>query len=271
MQGIIWAAVLVGGLGLLFGIVLSVASRVFAVERDPRRDEVREALPGANCGGCGYAGCDAYANAIASGSAAINLCPVGGAALAKRLSEIMGVTAGESTRMVAVVACQGSREYAKDRTEYDGIQDCRSAQLVSGGFKACEYGCLGLGTCERACQFDAIHILDDGIAHVSSDKCTGCKACVTACPRGIIRMTRADQQPQVLCNSLDKGKAVREACSIGCIACMRCQKTCRFDAIHVINNLAVIDEQKCTHCMECVAVCPTNCIHIDQRAVSIAS
>lgn len=269
---VLWSGALMGGLGLVFGLVLSAASRIFAIERDERWDEVREALPGANCGMCGFTGCDNYATAIIEG-AAVNRCPVGGASVQQRLGEIMNVGGGAAAmrKRIAIVACQGTSAVAKDRMAYEGIQDCVSAQLIGGGFKSCEYGCLGLGTCVKACQFDAIHINSEGIAQVDEEKCKSCNACVVACPRNVIRMTYADQTPQVLCNSLDKGKDVRTACAVGCIACMRCQKTCEFDAIHVVNNLAVIDEDKCTHCMKCVEVCPVKCIKLTGEAIGLVS
>jgi len=248
-----------GGLGLIFGSGLAVASKVFAVEVDPKVEQIKEALPGANCGACGYPGCDAFANGVAAGEAPANGCPVGGASSAEKIGEIMGVSAGASEKKVARVLCQGTDCNAKDKFEYTGIKDCKAAAMVQGGGKSCQFGCLGLGTCIDVCNFDAIHI-EDGIAKIDPEKCTGCGACVDTCPKVVIEMVPYSQEVIVDCKSKEFGKPVKEKCSTGCIGCSLCAKACPFDAIEMDGKLAKIDYDKCKNCMVCVAKCPTGAI-----------
>lgn len=264
---ILMPALVLGALGLLFGAGLAVASKKFAVEVNPAAEQIRESLPGANCGGCGFAGCDAYAAAVAEGRAPVNGCPVGGAKVAQVISQVMGVEVEETERMVARVACQGTFDKAKKKYLYEGLADCNAAALVSGGDKACKYGCLGLGSCVKACPFDAIHIGEGGIAQVDEEKCVACGNCVAACPKDIIQLIPASKLTMVACRAIEKGRAVRENCVIGCIACGKCEKNCKFDAIHIENNLPVIDYAKCTSCMVCREVCPTHAIsaNIEKR------
>ena len=260
MTEILYPILSLGGLGLLFGLVLGYASKKFAVPVDPKVPLIKECLPGANCGGCGYAGCDAYAEAVASGAAAPNCCPIGGAAVATKIGEVMGVTVDTSEPKVAYVKCQGTCNVAKDRYEYYGLTDCQQAMNVPGaGAKSCEYGCLGYGTCVKACQFDAIDIVD-GIAKINPDKCVACGACVTACPKTIIEMAPKKQKVFVTCNSKAKGVDVKGACSVGCIACTLCVKACPKEAITMVNNLSVIDYDKCIQCGLCEKKCPTKAI-----------
>lgn len=256
---LVWPVVTLGGLAIFFGIVLAYASKKFAVEIDPKVEQIRFLLPGANCGACGYAGCDALAESIANGSAVINACPVGGAKLSQSIAEIMGVTAIDSERMIARVICNGNKDNAKEKYIYQGIEDCKAAEMLAGGSKGCKYGCMGLGTCEKVCPFDAIHVIN-GVAVVDEEKCTACKKCIEACPKNIITLVPTSKKVRVLCKNTDKGKAVMSVCKVGCIGCQRCVKACKFDAISVSNNLAEIDYDKCTNCMECVKVCPTNSI-----------
>ena len=260
INNIIWPVIVLGGIAVFFGIVLAYASKKFAVEVDPRVTEVREVLPGANCGGCGYAGCDALAEAIARGDAAITACPVGGAELAAKLSVIMGVEAGSMEREVARVICSGDKNNAKEKYEYQGIEDCKAAEMLAGGSKSCRYGCTGLGTCVRECPFDAIHIVN-GVAVVDEEKCTACKKCIAVCPKGIIELVPVSNKVRVLCKNLDKGKSTMDVCKVGCIACQKCVKACKFDAIKVENNVAKIDYSKCVNCMMCAEVCPTKTIY----------
>ena len=188
MSGIIIAMLVVGGVGLFIGLFLGVAAIKFKVQVDEKEVAVLEALPGNNCGGCGYAGCSGLAAAIAKGDAAVNQCPVGGEAVAEKISEIMGVEAGESRRMAAFVACQGDCDKAKVDYEYTGIEDCRMLSFVpNGGPKTCNYGCLGYGSCVRACPFDAIHVVK-GVAVVDKEKCKACGKCVEACPKKLISL-----------------------------------------------------------------------------------
>lgn len=260
MNGILLSALSLGGMGLIFGAGLAYASQKFAVEIDPKAIAIREVLPGANCGGCGHPGCDGFANAVASGNAPADGCPVGGAECAEKVAAIMGLVVEGSTKMVAHVICKGTKENAKEKYEYIGIQECKAANIVNGGSKSCAYGCLGLGTCVDVCPFDAIFINEDKIAEVIPDKCTACGKCIEACPKDVITLVPYGQEVIVDCNNKEMGKSVKLSCSVGCIACKICEKNCPFDAIHVSDNLAVIDYEKCTECMICVEKCPTNAI-----------
>lgn len=241
----------------MFGAVLAIASRIFAVKTDERLPQLLDALPGANCGGCGFAGCQAYAQAVLAGQAAIGLCAAGGSAAAQRMSEVMGVQATTQARRVAMVKCRGQHA-AKGR--YVGLADCRAAMLVGGdGPSACPNGCLGFGTCTTVCKFDAIHIVD-GVARVDAEKCTGCMQCVQACPRSVIAPVTYHSDIVIACSNHQRGAYTRQVCNLGCVGCHLCEKQCDFDAIHVVRNLAVIDYTKCVSCGRCAAVCPRNLI-----------
>lgn len=252
-----------GVIAFLFGTGLALASKYFAVEQDSRQGYIREALPGANCGACGYAGCDAFAEAVAKGKAPVDGCPVGAGTVAQKVAEIMGVNTEVTARKVAKVLCQGDCEQTTEKFKYIGIDDCVAAANIMEGSKKCSYGCLGLGTCEKVCPFDAIHVNDKGIAIVDKEKCTACNMCVVACPKNIIELVPYSSEVQVTCMSYDKGKNVRLNCKVGCIACKICEKACNYDAIHVEDNLAKIDYNKCTNCMICADKCPTNAIYAD--------
>ncbi|MBS4537182.1 Fe-S cluster domain-containing protein [Clostridium sp. D2Q-11] len=262
IESILLPVVSLGGLGLIFGSGLAVASRVFAVEVDPKVEKIRSALPGANCGACGYPGCDAFANGVVLGEAPANGCPVGGADTAERIGEIMGSEVGAVERKVARVICNGTTCNATEKFEYNGIKDCKAAALVQGGSKSCQYGCLGLGTCYDVCPFDAITI-EDGIAHVDPDKCTACGNCLDACPKNVIEWAPYEQKVVVDCNSKEFGKDVKVKCTTGCIGCQICVKACPFDAMEFEDKLAKINYDKCTNCMVCAEKCPTNAIWAD--------
>ncbi len=260
VSNILFPILSIGGLGVVFGAGLGIAGEVFKVEEDPKLGEILEVLPGANCGGCGFPGCGGLAAAIASGNAPVNGCPVGGAAVAEKVAAIMGVEASSGAPVAAFVKCGGTCEKAKDKYEYFGIEDCNMAvQLAAGGSRSCSYACLGLGSCKKACAFDAIEI-QDGIAVVDKDKCVACGQCVSACPKHIIELLPAKNKIKVKCSSKDIGKNVMQVCSVGCIACKICEKNCPFDAIHVIDNLAVIDYDKCKACGICANKCPKGTI-----------
>lgn len=262
MSAILNAVLVIGVMGLLLGAGLAAASKVFAVEKDPRIDEVKEVLPGANCGGCGLPGCDAMAEAIVTGKSPVNGCPVGGAAVAAKVAAIMGMEAGETERQVAFVSCKGCKEDCTYKYEYYGEKDCQEAMVAMGGDKTCEYGCLGYGSCVKACKFDAIHINEKGLAEVDPDKCTSCGACIAVCPKNVIRLVPESGKVFVSCNSHDKGKEVKVNCKVGCIACGICVKNCPFEAITIEEgtNLPKIDYSKCRSCMICVEKCPQKSI-----------
>ena len=259
-QAIIFAIVSIGGLGIIFGAILGFASKIFAVDEDPRVGMVQECLPGANCGGCGYPGCGGLAAAIVAGKAPVNACAPGGAKAAAAIAEVMGVVAEETEPMVAFVKCGGTCDKAQNKYEYDGIDDCiMASQLAGASSKACAYGCMGLGSCVKACKFDAIKI-ENGVAVVNPDLCVACGKCVSTCPKKIIDLVPKKKKVKVQCSSKDMGKAVMSVCSAGCIGCKICEKTCKFDAIHVIDNIAVIDYDKCKNCGMCANKCPKKVI-----------
>lgn len=259
VTGIIIAACVVGGTGIIIGLLLGFAGKAFEVETDEKEIAIRENLPGNNCGGCGYAGCDALAKAIAGGEAEANACPVGGAEVAEKIAAIIGSEV-EVTKKVAFVKCSGDCEKSKDRFVYYGNNDCNQAALsTGGGQKACTYGCLGFGSCVKVCEFDAIHI-ENGIAVVDIEKCVACGKCIKECPKKLIELVPYEQKQKVACNSNEFGKDVKAVCQAGCIGCKLCEKNCEFDAIKVENNLAHIDYDKCTNCGKCKEKCPVKVI-----------
>ncbi len=260
IMGIIIAAAVVGAVGLVIGVLLGVASEKFKVEVDEKEILVRNELPGNNCGGWGYPGCDGLAKAIAAGEAAVDACPVGGAPVGAKIAAIMGVEAGGAEKQVAFVKCKGTCDKTNMQYRYYGIDDCRKVSVVPGaGEKACAYGCMGYGTCVKACQFDAIHIVD-GVAVVDKEKCVACGKCVAACPNHLIELVPYKAEHLVQCSSHDKGKDVKAKCENGCIGCTLCTKQCEVGAIHMENNLAVIDYSLCTNCGKCAAKCPAKVI-----------
>jgi Na+-translocating ferredoxin:NAD+ oxidoreductase RNF subunit RnfB len=264
LQGVGIATAIVAGVGLFIGLFLGFAAKTFAVEQDERELKVRELLPGANCGGCGYPGCDGLASAIAKGEAPANACPVANKEAHKLIAEVMGTTAEETEKKVAFVKCAGTCDKTQVKYEYYGVQDCKKAALVPGkGNKKCSYGCMGFGSCVKVCAFDAIHMVN-GIAVVDKEKCTACTKCTAECPNKLIEMVPAKARHLVACSSPEKGKDVKAACSAGCIGCKLCVKACEFDAITVENNLAYIDYSKCTNCGKCAVVCPVKVIHVQQ-------
>ena len=260
---------ILGGLGLVFGLVLGAASKLFHVETDPRLDALNEALPGANCGGCGYAGCGGYAEAVLNGEAAIGKCASGGDECAQAMAEIMGVQAGAVTRKVALVRCSGDRFYdnqgnmvagSKLKAKYEGFKDCMAASKVGGsGPLSCKYGCLGFGSCVKACKYGAIKVIKN-VAHVDESLCVGCMACAAACPRDLIVPVEPGKNVLIACASMAKGAVTTRSCTAGCIGCGLCKKICPEDAITVTGNLAVIDYSKCTNCGLCATVCPKKLI-----------
>ena len=255
------AAIVVTVIGIICAVMLSVASKVMAVKVDERIPLVRECLPGANCGGCGFPGCDGYAAALVNDEdTPLTLCAPGGAGAAAAIGKVLGKDAGEMVKKYAFVNCLGDCDATGNKMQYMGIETCVGAKTLFGGSGKCTFGCLGLGDCTRACPSDAIHIGKKGIARVDFRVCTGCGACANVCPNHIISILPAAIQVQISCSSHERGPAVKAKCSAGCIGCSLCSKKCPEGAIHMDNNLAVIDYEKCTGCGTCASVCPSKCI-----------
>lgn len=244
---------IVGAIGLIAGVGLSVASKLMAVPVDEKQEKVREALPGANCGACGYSGCDGYAAAVAAGEAEPNKCTPGGEATAKNLAEILGVEV-VTDKKVAFIACQGDCDITKTKYDYTGLKSCAAASLIYGGPLECKFGCIGFGDCAAACPFGAITV-ENGKATVCKELCIGCGICVKTCPKGLISLIAAQHKTLVLCSNKQKGAAVVKACGVSCIACGMCERACEKGAIKIIDNLPVIDGELCDNCGKCIAAC----------------
>lgn len=247
------------GFGAVAGILLVIASKFLHVEADETASQILDALPGANCGGCGYSGCEGYANAVASGNAPKNLCKPGGADCLKKISEILGEETGDFVREIAYVHCNGNCNATEDKYEYIGTQSCAAVEKFYNGKGKCIYGCAGLGDCVAVCDFGAINIVN-GVAKVTPAKCTACGKCIAACPNRMISLRRETEKVLLQCNSKDTGKVTRQACKNGCIGCRICEKKCPEGAITVSENRAVIDYNKCTSCGTCVDACPQKCL-----------
>lgn len=254
------AAILcLGGIGLIASATLGLAAKKFAVEVDPREAAILEALPGANCGACGEPGCSSYAKGVAEGTLAPTLCTPGGSDTIQAIADILGIEAVATTPQVAVVLCQGDNSKATQKYHYLGLEDCTAAQKLADGPKTCPGGCLGLGSCVRACPFDAIEMTSQGLAVINRDKCTGCGKCVAVCPRNVIKMVPKEATTHVLCNSHDKGAAVRKYCQIGCIGCNICKKTVP-EAYQIENFLARVDYEHYQDATQAIEKCPMKCI-----------
>lgn len=263
MTSIITAVVVVAVIGAIAGLGLAIASKVFAVPVDEKAEQIRECLPGANCGACGFSGCDGYAQALSDGETTDTaLCNPGGSEVSAQIAEITGLAAGEVKPMAAVVLCQGHNNNASTKLEYQGVQSCKMAAQLFGGPKDCIYGCVGMGDCVEACPYDAIQLCD-GVARINPLLCRACKMCVASCPKGIIKlMPLHEAKAAVLCNNHDKGVLTMKECKAGCIGCMKCVKVCQFDAVKVVNYCAEVDFDKCVGCGACHSACPKGAIDI---------
>lgn len=260
ITGIFIAAFIVGVVGVLVGLFLGVAGIKFKVDIDEKEEKVNAALPGNNCGGCGYAGCSGLAAAIVKGEAAVNACPVGGEAVGIKIAQIMGVEAKAQEKMVAFVHCQGNCDYAGTDYDYYGIEDCRMLSFVpNGGPKSCNHGCLGFGTCAQVCPFDAIHVMN-GVAVVDKEKCKACGKCLDICPKKLITLIPYKAKQVVACSSSDKGPVTMKSCKVGCIGCGICVKACPMEAISVSEFHAEINQVKCNGCGTCAEKCPKKAI-----------
>lgn len=259
MNTILITTLVITVIGIVVGFGLVATGKKFYVEVDERETAVRAALPGNNCGACGFAGCDAMAAAIVKGEAPVNGCPVGNEPVANEIGKIMGVQADEVIRGVAFVRCKGTCQATSNQANYVGVGDCRNAQFNGIRFTSCDYGCLGLGSCVKVCPEQAISIRD-GVAVVDPFRCVGCGLCAKACPRGLIELVPENRHIAVQCRNEDKGPLVRKVCSAGCIGCMLCTKLCPTGAITVTNNVAHIDYEQCVECGKCAEKCPAKVI-----------
>ncbi len=268
MSPILLAVIIVAVIGLIAGLGLSIASKVFAVPVDEKAEQIRECLPGANCGACGYSGCDGYAAALSKGETTDTaLCAPGGNDVSKQIGEITGLAAGEVKPSAAVVLCQGHNVNAATKLEYQGVYSCKMANQIFGGPKECIYGCIGYGDCVQVCQYDAISICD-GIARINPILCRACKMCVNTCPKGLIEMMPLHEiKAAVLCKNHDKGALTRKECTAGCIGCMKCAKACESGAITIDKFCAKVDYDKCTGCGKCHEVCPVGSIDLVDLAI----
>jgi len=262
---IVYTVLILSIIGTLSAIILYFVAQKFKVFEDPRIDEIEATLPGANCGGCGFAGCRAFADAcVSKGEMAELFCPVGGNDTMGSVADILGIAAVKKDPKVAVLKCNGTCEFRPKTNIFDGAVSCAVASSLYSGDTGCQYGCLGCGDCVVACDFDAIHMNPlTGLPEVVDDKCVSCGACVKACPKKLIELRKKapkDRKIYVACRNEDKGAIARKACSVACIGCSKCEKECKYDAITMANNLAFIDADKCKLCRKCVSVCPTNSI-----------
>ncbi len=260
MSAILIPILIVAGVGLIAGVGLAIASALMAVPVNETEQAVADALPGANCGACGYSGCSGYAAALAAGEAANGLCAPGGAKTAQEISSILGIEAAEMERKVAVVHCLGTYDNTSDKLEYQGVNSCAAAMQLYGGLASCAFGCIGLGDCASVCDYGAISACN-GVASVNSRLCVGCSKCVKTCPKGIISLERLGTAA-VHCSSRVKGGETRKVCKAGCIGCMKCTKVCPENAITVTDFCATVDSSKCTGCGKCTEVCPANIVKL---------
>lgn len=263
---IIWTIVIITVLGLLLALILFWVAKKFKVEEDPRIDEVEKVMPGANCGGCGFAGCRAFADAaVHAPNLDNNYCPVGGNEVMKKVAAILGYDVKDKAPQVAVVRCNGTCDNRPVTNVYDGAPSCKVKATLYSGDTGCPFGCLGCGDCVSACMFGAISMDPvTGLPVVDDTKCTGCGACAKACPKHVIEIRNKGPRSMrvyVSCINKDKGAVARKACTAACIGCGKCAKVCAQDAITVADNVAYIDFTKCKLCKKCVAECPTGAIH----------
>ncbi len=257
------AVLSMGGIGLVFALLLALANKKLKVEEDPKIEKVEDLLPGANCGACGLPGCSACAVALVNGKVDLSICPVADASDLEEIGQLLGLETVDTKRQVAVVLCQGGNTNVKKKAEYDGIKTCLGATFASGGERACNYGCIGYGDCVAVCPFDAIHMNKEGLPVVDRNKCTGCNNCVLACPRNVIELHPVSSHVFVLCNNKDSGKNARQVCKTACIACKICVKADESGGFEVKDNLAFVDHTKYDKEYEIpTEKCPTKAIVI---------
>jgi Na+-translocating ferredoxin:NAD+ oxidoreductase RNF subunit RnfB len=251
------AVLTLSGIGLIASLGLGLAARKFAVRQNPMIERVEQVLPGINCGACGMASCNAYAKAVVDEGAPVNACIPGGEKTAQLVAEIIGVEVSQAESYVAVLLCKGGKREARSKFEYQGLHDCKAAMIIAGGDKSCRYGCLGLGTCERVCPFDAIVVDANGLPVVDLEKCTGCGICVRNCPKAVLLLAPRGMAVHVRCHSHDKAGQVKRVCSVGCIGCGACVRICPYEALSLEDGLAIMNYGRCRQCGLCVDQCPT--------------
>lgn len=244
--------------GFLLGLLLGLFKKIFYVSVDERIQKIRDALSGANCGGCGYAGCDSFAEAVSKGEAPSDGCVAGGAECAAKINAILGTSSGEAKPKVAFLACAGDRECAQDKGIYVGPKTCAMSQQINNGRKKCAFGCIGFGDCVAACPFDALSMGQNGLPVIDREKCLACGKCAKACPKGLFRLIPKDEKGAIaLCSNRSENKPqIKKDCSKGCFKCGVCTKKCPEGAVQLVNGLPEIDRSKCTACGQCVAACP---------------
>lgn len=271
MSTILYTVITALIIAFVLGVLLGLFKKIFKVDTNPKIEEVRNALSGANCGGCGFAGCDAFAKAVVQDGAPNDGCVAGGATCAKAIAAIMGGDAGEVKPKVALLLCQGGRDYALNKGLYNGVQTCRGAALVANGTKKCAYGCIGLGDCVASCPFGALSMGGDGLPKVDYDKCVGCGKCVATCPKHIITLIEKDAKGSIaLCSCKSENKAqIRKDCKRGCFKCGLCVKKCPEKCISLESGLPQIERDKCTSCGECVAACTDKVLVLIEGVVSV--
>lgn len=253
---------IVAAIGVLCALLLVIASKYMHVETNEKEKAIRDVLPGANCGACGFTGCDGYAKALANGEVSkTNLCVPGADAVSAKIAELTGLQAEDVIEQVATVKCLGDCNMTKDKCEYSGIESCVAARMLYGGKGMCTFGCLGYGDCAKVCPNNAICI-ENGIAHVNTKLCSGCGLCKRTCPQHVITLMADVDKVIVTCSNKEKGAVTRQKCSHGCIGCKKCEKNCPTEAIVVENNLASIDYEKCINCGLCAKNCPVSCIMV---------
>lgn len=259
MNTIVVSGLVALGIAFLLGILLGVFKQVFHVEVDPKVEEVRAVLPGANCGACGYPGCDGFAAAVAKGEAPTNGCSVGADEVAVKVAKIMGVEASSTEKQVAHLVCQGCYEVSKRKAAYVGVKTCAAAKTSINGTKECDWGCIGFGDCAVACPFHVITVLDNGLVQIDETKCTGCGICVAQCPQHVLRLFAANAKGALaLCSCRNPRKPViMKNCKRGCIKCGKCERVCEAKALKLVNGIPEIDYSLCTSCNACVEGCPT--------------
>lgn len=259
-MNILIPVLIVAVIGILAGVGLSAASIIMAVPKDETAEKLTEALPGANCGACGFSGCSGYAEAMAKGEAEVGLCPVGGKNAAQECAAILGVEAADVTPKAAIVRCLGTCDNTSVKMDYTGFDSCAAAAQLYGGMNSCRFGCIGLGDCAKECEYNAIELCN-GIAIVDRNICKGCGKCAAVCPKQLIEITPRKQAAQVMCSNKEKGGITRKNCKVGCIGCMKCQKVCTEGAIKVENFVAHVDHDKCIGCGKCIQECPVHALH----------